>query len=387
MAARRTICVVTGTRAEYGLLRPLMRRIADDADLCLQVIVTGTHLSPHYGLTREEIVRDGFAIDAQVEMLLASDTSAAVVKSMALAMIGLADALERLGPDLVVVLGDRYEMLAVAQTALLMRIPVAHVSGGEVTEGAIDDCMRHAISKMSALHFVATDVYRRRIIQLGEAPDFVHTVGAMGAEAVRSLVPVSREELEQTLGMALTDPVFLVTYHPETACDRDQEAAIGQMAAALDAFPQARIVITGVNADPGNIAISRALECFASSRRDRVRLVSSLGQLRYLSLMRIAAAVIGNSSSGVVEAPVVGVPTVNIGDRQRGRYRARSVVDCAPDVSAITAAIHRVLSDEFRRQACEGTSELGDGNASERIVAVLKAVDLGQLSQKRFHDL
>ena len=386
MKSRRAVCVVTGSRAEYGHLYWLMREIADHRRLELQIVVTGMHLAPRFGDTWRQIERDGFAIDAKVEMLLDGDSPVAVTKSMGLGLIGMADALERLKPDAVVVMGDRFEALVAAQAAMMARLPLAHIHGGEKTEGVIDDAVRHAITKMAHIHFVAAEPYRDRVIQLGENPTRVHLVGAPGLDHLGRTRLLGRKALAGSLDFNLGNSYFLVTYHPVTL-RRRPAAGIGALLKALDRFPEQRVVITGVNADMGNDTIGRALADFASTRTDRVILRTSLGQRLYLSAMKHCATVIGNSSSGLVEAPALGIPTVNIGNRQRGRLRATSVIDCGESPSSITAAIRRALDPAFRRAARRTVSPFGDGRASARIAQILTDVDVDDLVIKHFHDI
>ena len=327
---KRKICVVTGTRAEYGLLCPLMKEIQIDDALELQIIATGAHLSPEFGLTYKVIEKDGFTIDEKVEMLLSSDTPVAVTKSMGVALIGFADALARLSPDIVVLLGDRYEILAVAEAAMVANIPIAHIHGGEITEGAIDDSVRHAITKMAHLHFVAAPEYRDRVIQMGENPAHVFEVGAIGIDNIVNMTLMSQGELEESLQFPLGEKFFLVTYHPVTVANARRSDALGNLFDALDAFPDYRVLITKSNSDAGGREINRRLDEYAALRKDRVSCYTSLGQLRYLSAMKYASAVIGNSSSGLLEAPILKTPTVNIGDRQKGRLRKRKTQSWAP---------------------------------------------------------
>ncbi len=383
----RTICVVTGTRAEFGLLSGLMRAIADDPELTLQVIATGMHLSPEFGLTYRAIEEAGFTIDEKVEMLLSSDSPVGIATSIGVGTIGFALALRRLSPDLIVVLGDRFEVLAAVQAALVACIPVAHVHGGELSEGAIDDSIRHALTKMAHLHFTATEEYRRRVIQLGESPDRVHAVGAPGLDAIGRVPLLTREQLEQTLGVTLASPSFLVTYHPETLRPDASAAAMGELLAALDEFSGATIVFTKPNADTGGRVIGQAIDAYVRRHPGRAVAHTSLGQQRYLSALRHVDLVIGNSSSGLIEAPSFRIPTVNVGDRQRGRIRAASVIDCAPQRGAITDAIRQALSPAFRRVVEGASNPYGDGEATGRIVAILKRTDLAGLVVKRFHDL
>jgi UDP-N-acetylglucosamine 2-epimerase (non-hydrolysing)/GDP/UDP-N,N'-diacetylbacillosamine 2-epimerase (hydrolysing) len=385
---KRRVCVATGSRADYGLLSSLMRRLQEAADFQLQVLATGMHLSAEFGHTIDLVRADGFAIDAEVDMLLAADTRAAMAKSAGLGMLGCADALSRLAPHIVVVIGDRFEMLAVASTAMLLGIPIAHIHGGEVTEGAVDESIRHAITKMASLHFVAADPYRRRVIQLGEAPERVFLVGATGLDALAQLQPLGREALGRQVGLDLDDGFFLVTYHPATRGEIAPLCAVNELLAALDRFPDCRIVMTKSNADADGRAINQRLAEYQVPRKDRVALVASLGQPAYLSALIAAAVVIGNSSSGIIEAPAVGTPTVNIGSRQHGRLRAASIVDCAEHADEIAAAIGKVRDPAFRRLAAACEPPYGrPRDAAGRIVAALRGVPLASLRVKPFHDL
>ena len=384
MAPRR-ICIATGSRAEYGHLQWLAHDIADDSELELQFLVLGMHLAPRYGLTVREIEADGFSVAEKIETALASDSPVAIAKSMALALSGAAEALARLRPDILVILGDRYEMMAVAQAALVQRIPIAHIHGGETTEGAFDEALRHSITKMAFLHFTAAEEYRRRVIQLGEQPERVFNFGAPGLDTLQRQELLSRDALSAAIGFDLSGgPVFLVTYHPVTLAD-DPAAGIDALLAALAGYPQARILITGVNADTGNSRVAAAYEGFAHARPDSVRVVGSLGHHRYLSALSVADAVIGNSSSGLIEAPAFAVPTIDIGDRQKGRLRADSVIHCPPQEHAILAAIAQALSARFRARCQSQTPPYGKGGASGRIKNVLKSFDLAGHALKSFH--
>lgn len=387
MSPLRKVCVVTGSRAEYGLLRGLMQSILAHPDLTLQVVVTGMHLAPEFGLTVREIEQDGFSLDDVVESQLASDSRTGMVKSLGLGLIGFADSFRRLAPDVVVVLGDRYEILAAAQAASLMDIPVAHISGGEVTEGAVDDWIRHAISKASWFHFVAAEPYRRRVMQLGEQPERVFNVGDPGLDAVNRLQVLTREELERDLGISIRPPFFLVTYHPVTLGDQDPEHAFRAMTSALDAYPAATVVLTRPNADAGGRRLAELAEAWALSRSGPTVCATSLGQVRYLSLMRLADAVVGNSSSGIVEAPALKVATVNIGPRQEGRLKAASIIDCEGHADAIQAALARALSPAFRSELPQTVSLYGDCNASAQICRLLAEEALPRVLRKRFHDV
>jgi UDP-hydrolysing UDP-N-acetyl-D-glucosamine 2-epimerase len=381
----RKICVFTGTRAEYGSLYWLMKDMQADSRIDLKLLVSGSHLAPEFGETWRQITADGFSIDAKVDMQLTSDAPVAVAKSMALGLAGCAAALDRLKPDLLVVLGDRYEALAATEAALLLRIPIAHIHGGEATEGAIDDAIRHAITKMAHLHFAATEPYRARILQLGEAPERVFAVGAPGLDHVGNTKLLGRSELERELGFRLGARNLLVTYHPATLASASPAEACRRLLDALDRFPEVSVVITKSNADVGGRAINAAIDAYAGAREGRVLAVSSLGQQRYLSVMAQVDAVVGNSSSGIIEAPAMGKPTVNIGPRQQGRARAPSVIDCADDTDAIGSAIARALSPPAQATAARRESPYGPGGASKRIKDVLATVELEGLLAKAFY--
>ncbi|HAU5068275.1 UDP-N-acetylglucosamine 2-epimerase [Citrobacter amalonaticus] len=369
----KTIAVFTGTRAEYGLLYWLMKDIVADTDFNLQIIASGAHFSPEFGLTWRQIENDGFKIDATVEMLLSSDTPAGVVKSMGVALIGLADAYQRLNPDYIVILGDRYEALAAAEAAMLMRIPVIHLHGGEVTEGAYDDAIRHAITKLSYLHFTATEQYRQRVIQLGEAPERVFNVGTIGNEHLHRTQMMSLEEIETSLNFKIDKPFFVVTYHPVTLADEPAQESFGALLEALDQFPEYQIVITYPNADDGGRSIIPLLEEYALRQPERVKAVPSLGQKRYLSAVRLSTAVIGNSSSGISEVPSLKVPTVDIGQRQKGRLCANSVIHCEPEADSIVDAINKAL---LSREKLNYQNPYGEGMVGLKILEVIKAIDV-----------
>lgn len=386
--SKRKVCVVTGTRAEYGLLYWLLREIETAEDLELQLVVTGMHLSPEFGLTVREIEADGFAIAERVEMLVSSDTPVGTAKAIGLGVIGFADAFARLRPDLLVLLGDRFEILAAAQAALVARIPIAHLHGGETTEGAFDEAIRHSITKMSHLHFVAAEPYRRRVIQLGENPSHVFNVGAPGLDHIARTPLLERHEFEHAIDFKLGTPTFLVTYHAATLSGRSPGEGAAELLQALDRFTAARIIFTKANADAGGRAINGVLESYAAGRPERVRVFASLGQQRYLSALRLVDAVIGNSSSGVIEAPAFGVPTINIGTRQQGRLRAASVIDCAEDADEIASAIERALTPGFRESLSDTAPPYGRGGAAQRVVEVLRRVPLGEeLLMKPFFDV
>lgn len=384
---KRKICVVTGSRAEYGLLYWLMKEIQADDSLELQVAVTGMHLSPEFGLTVREIEKDGLPIAARIEMLLSSDSAVGITKSMGLGLIGFADAFERLRPDLILVLGDRFEILAAAQAALFARIPVGHIHGGELTEGAADESIRHALTKLSHLHFVAAEPYQRRVIQLGEQPDKVFLTGAPGLDHVTRTTLLSRAELETSLEMSSNQPYFLVTYHPATLGNCAPSAAFGELLSALDAFHDAKVIFTRPNADTDGRHLNDLMDAWIAAHPSRAKAFTSLGQLRYLSAMKWADCVIGNSSSGLTEAPLLKCPTVNIGNRQDGRLKAPSILDCGEYRTEIEATIRHALSAEHRTVCNQGISLYGHGDASHHIIKIIKATSLKNLTVKTFHDL
>jgi UDP-hydrolysing UDP-N-acetyl-D-glucosamine 2-epimerase len=382
----RKICVVTGTRAEYGLLYWVIEGIRQTPGLELQIIACGMHLAPEFGLTYREIEADGFQIDAKVDMLLSSDTPTGVAKSMGLGIIGFADAFARLEPDVVLVLGDRFEILCATQSAFVAGICVAHISGGEVTEGALDDSFRHCITKMARYHFVAADAYRRRVIQLGEQPDCVFNVGDPGLDNIARLPIVDFAELCISAGLDIAKPYFLVTFHPTTSDGPEPEVGFQALIEALDEFPDHGVLLTKSNADAGGRALNDMIDAYAMSRPGRAVAVASLGRVRYLSAMKHCAAVVGNSSSGIVEAPAMGVPTVNVGTRQQGRLKASSVIDCADERTSIAEAIKRSLTPEFRRLASATLSLYGNCDAATLIASKLATLDVARWRPKRFYD-
>ncbi|NLI78362.1 MAG: UDP-N-acetylglucosamine 2-epimerase (hydrolyzing) [Candidatus Riflebacteria bacterium] len=383
----RKVCVVTGSRADFGLLLWIMKEIQATPGLALQVVVTGTHPVPGFGDILADLDREGIPVSGQVDMLLANDSPVAIAKAIGLGTIGFADLLDRLRPDILLVLGDRYEILAAAQAALVARLPIAHVHGGESTEGAIDEAIRHSLTKMSHLHFVAAESFRRRVIQLGEDPRRVWTVGAPGLETIRRAPRVSRRTLERDLEFSLADPLFLVTWHPETLGADDFRDGVRQLCEALDRFPAARILWTRPNSDTHASFIVHEIEAFGKERPGRAKVVASLGTDRYAGLLRLAAVVIGNSSSGIIEAPFLKVPTVNIGTRQNGRPRAPSIIDCPVQAEAIAAAIVRALSPRFRAACRHAVSPYGVGHTARRIAGILREVPLDGVLVKHFYDL
>lgn len=382
----RKICVVTGTRAEFGLLRWVMQEIQDTSSLELQIIATGMHLSPEFGLTYREIEQNGFNIDEKVEILLSADTATGVTKSMGLALIGFADAYARLKPDLIVVLGDRFEIFSAAAAALIAGIPMAHLHGGETTEGAFDEAIRHSITKMSHLHFVAAEDYRRRVIQLGEQPDRVFQVGGLGIDAIKRIALMNREALEVSLDFKFKSKNLLITFHPVTLESQSSAQQMDELLAALGQLEDTQLIFTMPNADTGSRELASMIDAFVGTHPN-ARAYSSLGQLRYLSCMKLVDGVVGNSSSGLAEAPSMIVGTINIGDRQRGRLQANSVVNCQPVRQEIGEAIRKLYSADFRQSLPNTVNPYGNGGASQKIVELLKDYPLEGILKKSFHDL
>lgn len=383
----RKICFVTGSRAEYGLLSRLMRMVKDDAECELQVVATNMHLLPEYGYTYREIERDGFVIDRKVVMRKSTDDAHGVVESMSQEMIGVNDAFASLRPDLVVILGDRYEMLVVATVAMLYRIPIAHLHGGEVTEGAYDDSIRHCITKLSSLHFASTEVYRQRIIQLGECPERVFNTGAIGVENLQRVPLVGKAELEEYLGFEISPRLILATYHPVTLSQRSGARDIDDFLRALDTVGDAQVIFTMPNSDEGSGKIRQAIKDYCGRWPMRCHCFDSLGLARYLSLMGYATAVVGNSSSGIIEVPSAHIPTLNIGDRQKGRVHGASVVDCQPDYASVVEGLRRVLSPEMRSLARRADNPYYKPGTAQQIFDVISTWPLDELIPKTFYDL
>lgn len=384
----KKVCVVTGTRAEYGLLKPLIKKIDDDNELELQLVVTGMHLSPEFGLTYREIEQDGFKITERNEMLLSSDTPTGIIKSIGLGMVGFADIFARIAPDIVVILGDRYEMLAVATAAVIHRIPIAHIHGGELTMGAIDDVIRHSITKMSTLHFPSTEEYRKRIIQLGESPEKVFCVGALGVENAKTQQLFSKKELAESIGFSLDRSYVVVTFHPVTLEKDTAGRQFENLLAALDYFKEYKVIFTKANADTDGRIINQKIDEYVYQNKDRATAVTSLGMVRYLSAMKYCEMVIGNSSSGIVEAPSFHIPTVNIGDRQLGRTKAASVIDCGNSIENIVEAINagRALGEGNKLRNVINPYE-GDETSQSIVSIIRKNVLHGIQMKKGFYDL
>jgi GDP/UDP-N,N'-diacetylbacillosamine 2-epimerase (hydrolysing) len=382
----KKILVVTGTRAEYGLLRWVIDGIAKSNLLELQLCATGMHLSPEFGLTYKEIESDCYTIDSKVEMLLSSDTAGGVTKSMGLGLIGFADEFERLKPDLVVLLGDRFEIMVAAIAATIARIPIAHLHGGEKTEGAFDEPIRHSVTKMSHLHFVAAEEYRNRVVQLGEHPDTVFNVGGLGVDNILKLDLLSREELEKSLNFKLGAKNVLVTFHPVTLENKTSGMQMDELLSALDKLLDCKIIFTMPNADTDRREIFQSIQNFCRRNENAVAF-TSLGQIRYLSCLNHVDMVIGNSSSGLAEVPSFKIPTINIGDRQRGRMKADSVIDCEPKENKIFESIVKAYQKKFEEICKNVLNPYGSGGASELIVHKFEETDLRVLLKKKFHDL
>lgn len=381
----KKVAVFTGTRAEYGLLYWLLHDIQCDPQLQLQLLVSGSHLSPEFGETYKQIEKDGFYIDEKIEILLSSDSAVGTAKSIGVGILGFSDALSRLSPDAVVILGDRFEALAAAQTAMILRIPIIHLHGGEITEGAYDDAIRHAITKLSYLHGTSTEAYRQRVIQLGEAPERVKNVGAIGLDHLKRAQFMDVAGLSKSLNFELNKPYFLVTYHPVTLGDEPPETSFQALLDALDAYPDYQVILTYPNADDGGRRIVPMLEAYAAASPERVLAIPSLGQVRYLSAVKHTSAVIGNSSSGIIEVPAFNVPTVNIGVRQQGRLAANSVLHCAATPSAIARTIKTAItrSDKTDSQAIE--NPYGKGDTSQQVIEMIKSLKFNP--SKSFYDL
>jgi len=387
MAKKRHICVVTGSRAEYGLLYWLMKEIDAATDLELQVIATGMHLSPEFGLTYRQIEEDGFAIDYKIETLLSGDTPASISKSMGLAMIGFVDVYDHLKPDLIVVLGDRFEIFSAVSAAMIARVPVAHLHGGETTEGSFDEAMRHSITKMSHLHFTATEKYKERVIQLGEQSERVFNVGAIGVDGIKKLQLSSLKVFEKAIGFKLGKRNLLVTFHPATLEVSTAEKQFASLLKALEMQKDTHIIFTKSNADIDGRIINKMIDDYVAEHPTNAIAHTSLGQLNYLSAMQYVNGVVGNSSSGLIEAPSFRIGTINIGDRQGGRIKAPSVIDCAPDTNSICEALQKLFSKSFGDKLKTITNPHGEGNAAGKILRVIQTYPLTGVLKKKFNDL
>jgi GDP/UDP-N,N'-diacetylbacillosamine 2-epimerase (hydrolysing) len=381
------ICVVTGSRAEYGLLYWLLKKLESAEDFELELVVTGMHLSPEFGMTYKEIEKDGFPIAEKIPMLLSSDAPAGVTKSTGLGLIGFADLFDRSRPDVVVVLGDRFELFAVASAALFAAIPIAHIHGGEVTTGAFDEAIRHSITKMASLHFTAAEAYRKRVIQLGEQPDTVFNVGAPGLENIQKISLLTKEETEQSLGLKLGKKSLLVTWHPVTLEPGRAKQDLKALLDALDKLDDTKFVFTKSNADNEGRSLNRLIVDYVTSCPEKAVVHTSLGQVRYLSTLRQVTGVIGNSSSGIIEAPSVKTGTINIGRRQEGRVRASSIIDCDPDLESICSAFERLFSPEFQSLVQHTRNPHDGGPVSENILRILRQQESSGWRKKPFFDV
>jgi GDP/UDP-N,N'-diacetylbacillosamine 2-epimerase (hydrolysing) len=386
MTIRKNICVVTGSRAEYGLLFPLLQVMQATKHFEIRLVVTGTHLSKKHGLTVESIRSDGFIVAGEVDLLLEDDSTTGICKAMGVGIIGFANAYKELKPNLLVLLGDRYELLSAAAAALISKIPIAHIHGGEVTEGAYDDGIRHSITKMSYLHFTSTERYRLRVVQMGEHPDRTFNVGALGVDNISRLRILSEDEVERFLGCSLAKKNILVTFHPETLAENEEEG-LPQLLEVLSTRRDIRVIFTGVNADTRAHKIDHLIREFVSNNGERTSFHSSLGYKKYLSTMRYMSAVVGNSSSGLIEAPSMNVATINIGQRQKGRVRADSVLDCEANVPSISAAFDKLEDPNFIAKVKQTVNPHGKSGASSRILKELIRTQLDWQPKKTFYDL
>ena len=382
----RKVCVVTGTRAEYGLLYWLMKEIEQAEDLELQLVVTGMHLSQEFGCTDQQIDKDGFTIDKKVEMLLSSDSEVAVTKSLGIGVQGFADALNDLQSDILVLLGDRFEIFSAASASMIAGIPIAHLHGGELTEGVIDDAIRHSITKMSHLHFTATDAYRKRVIQLGEQPERVFNVGGLGGDNIKRMELLSKKAFQHEIGFALGEKNLLVTFHPETLDKDGSREQFSNLLMVLSELEDVHVIFTKANADAGGKVINHIIDDFVLKHSNRMVAYESLGQLRYLSAMQFVDGVVGNSSSGLLEAPSFKIGTVNIGERQRGRVRAKSIIDSGSSKEEIASALRKLFSPEFKRVLDDVENPYGDGGAATKVVEKLRNTPLQGILKKSFYD-
>lgn len=383
----RKVCVVTASRAEFGVLRPLLELIFNDECLDLQLIVTGAHLSKEFGYTKTEIINANIPIAKSIEMLLSSDTPVGICKSMGLASIGFSEAYAELSPDIVLVIGDRYELIPIVSSAVMSRIPVAHLSGGEVTEGSIDDMIRHAITKLASLHFTSIDSYARRVIQMGEMPERVFNVGEVGLDNINNFELLSKTQIEDLLGFSFLNKNVLITYHPETSKNTELSTYnFSELLKSLSHFDDIMFIFTKSNSEVGGGDINKIIDNYVRNNQNAV-VFDSLGRSLYLSCLTIVDAMIGNSSSGIIEAPSFKLPVVNVGDRQKGRVRAPNVLDVDAQEDLLVNAIRYALSSSFRCGLQNISNPYGDGSASANIVEILKSIELDSLYPKVFHDV
>ena len=381
------ICVVTGTRAEYGLLYWLLRFLEEDKNITLQLIVTGMHLSPEFGLTYREIEKDGFKIDKKVEMLLSSDSEIGISKSMGLAQISFSEAYQELQPDIIVVLGDRFEIFSAVSAAMISRIPIGHIHGGESTEGAVDESIRHAITKMSHLHFTATEIYKNRIVQMGENPQKVFNVGTPGLDSVYRADLLDRKAFEEAIGFKLNKKNLLITFHPVTLEDNTSQKHFEELLKAISEMKNTHFIFTKPNADTNGRIIIQLIDEFVAKHPKRSCSFISMGHVRYLSALKHVDVVLGNSSSGLTEAPSFKVATVDIGDRQKGRIKAESVISCQPTKKSISEALELAYSPDFQDKLKGVRNPYGEGGASARIIEILKSTNYSEILKKKFFDI
>lgn len=382
----KKVCVVTATRAEYGLLKPLMSLILSSQELELQIIATGAHLSPEFGLTFKLIEQDGFTISEKVEMLMSSDTAVGLVKTMGVSMISFADVFGRLKPDMLVVLGDRYEMLSIVSAATIFKIPVAHLHGGEITEGAYDDSIRHAITKMSHLHFASTEEYKNRIIQMGEQPDHVFHVGAIGLDNIKALPLLSKEELEKDLNIKFQQYNYQVTFHPETLSSFSSAQQFQSLLDVIDQQEDSYFVFTKANADTDGRIINEMIDKYVLKNPEKAKAFHSLGALRFLSLVKVCDAIVGNSSSGILEAPSLHTATINIGNRQKGRTQAKSIINVPCTSKGIIEGFRRVKDSDFIAIVDNTKNPYDNGGAASKIYdALVKNINID--TYKSFNNL
>lgn len=384
---KRKICVITGSRAEYGLLKPLMEEIKSDTSLKLQLIATGMHLSPEFGLTYQDIEKDGFTIDEKIEILLSSDTPVSISKSMGLAMISFSETYARLKPDILVGLGDRFELFSAAVASHVSRIPIAHISGGEITEGSFDDAFRHSITKMSHLHFTSTEEYKKRVIQLGESPNRVFNVGAIGIDNIKRLNLLTKKELEKELNFTFNKHNLLVTFHPVTLEHNTSAEHFQNLLDVLDELKDTNIIFTKANADTDGRIINKMMDKYVLKNPRKSASFISMGQLKYLSTIQLVDAIVGNSSSGIIEAPSFKIGTINVGDRQKGRIKARNTIDCNPTRESIRKAVKHLYSKHFQESLKRIASPYGKGNTAKKIKDIIKSYDLSDVLKKSFYDI
>lgn len=384
---KRKICVFTGSRAEYGLLRPLLEEIKSDKSLQLQIIASGMHLSSEFGLTYKAIEQDGFKINEKIEILLSSDTPVGISKSIGLGMIAFSEVYERLKPDLIVVLGDRFDLLSPVSAALVSRIPVAHIAGGALTEGAFDNAVRHSITKMSHLHFTTTQEHRKRVIQLGENPRNVFNVGALGVENIKRLKLLSKKTLEKRLKFKFNKRNLSITFHPVTLEDNTSEKQFHELLSAVDGLKHTNIIFTKTNADTYGRIINEMIDEYVTKNAHKAVSFISMGQLLYLSALQFVDGVLGNSSSGIIEAPSFKIGTINIGDRQKGRIAAKSVINCQPTKKSIEDALKELYSDDFRKRLHNIQNPYDCGGGSKEIKKILKKCNLKNIVKKIFYDI